>query len=80
MISSKFMFYGQKSGLSCSKLNELVSKVTLKFLSGNMANTLIFFAVLHCKRYSHFAAKISTTFAKGTHIFAAKISTYLKIP
>ena len=44
-------------------LTKLLANVTVKFLSWNMANTLIYFAekyvssFLHCKSYSHVCSK-----------------------
>ena len=54
-------------------ITKLLANVTLKYQSLNMANTctLIFFVE---KNVSSFCI------AKATHIFAAKISMYLKIP
>ena len=61
----------RNQGPIVQNLMKLLANVTLKFLPWNMANTLIFFAE---KNVSSFCI------AKATHIFAAKISMYLKIP
>ena len=60
-------FSNQNLGLVVQNLTKLLFKMTLKFLSWNMANTLIIFA-----------EKMWIAFA--THILAAKISMYLKKP
>ena len=50
-------------GPSVQNLTKLLAIVTVKFLSRNMANTLIYFAeknvssVLYCKSYTHVCSK-----------------------
>ena len=61
----------EDQGPFVQNLTKLLTNVMLKFLSWNMANTSMFFAE---KNMSSFCI------AKATHIFAAKISMYLKIP
>ena len=65
VLSYKTKHLGPTLGPVVQNLTKLLANVTLTFLSWNMSNTLI------C-----FAEKI----AKATHIFAAKMSMYLKRP
>ena len=67
LVYFKAMIQGQV----VQNFKTLLANVTFKFLFWNMANTLIFFVE---KNVSSFCI------AKATHIFAAKISMYLKIP
>ena len=54
-------YFSYNLGPVVQNLTKSLVKVTLKFLSWNMANMLIFFAEKseYCKSYSHFPAKIS---------------------